>query len=111
MESTIIAAQDQALNICYHQQNIMLQPIDSKCRMCYKVEEHIKLIIVGCTTLVPSEYPNSYNKVAGYIHWTICKPMGLQVTDKYLENIPDRVINVSSTTICGMYWLSQIEQY
>jgi len=32
--------------------------------------------------------------------------MGLQVTDKYLENIPDKVININTTTLCGMYWLS-----
>jgi hypothetical protein len=38
-----------------------------------------------------------YNKVASYIHWTICKQMGLQVTDKYYEHIPERVINVNGT--------------
>jgi hypothetical protein len=31
---------------------------------------------------------------ACYIHWMICKHMGLQVTDKYCEHIPKRVINV-----------------
>jgi len=102
MESIIIAAQDQALNMHYHQQNIMQQPTDSTCKMCYKVEEHIKHIVVGCTTLAPSEYANKHNKMAGYIHWTICKHTGLQVTDKYIENIPDKVMNVNSTTICGM---------
>jgi len=58
----------------------MKQPTD-KCRMCYKTEEHIKHIVTGCTTLVPSEYTNRHNKVAGYLYWTICKHMGFQVTD------------------------------
>jgi len=49
--------------------------------MCYKAEEHIKHIVTGCTTLVPSEYTNRHNKVAGYLYWTICKHMGFQVTD------------------------------
>jgi hypothetical protein len=111
IESLIIEAQDQALSTCYHQWNIMQQPIDSKCRMCSKAEEHIKHIVVGCTIFAPCEYTNTHNKVAGYIHWMICKHTGLQVTDMYLENIPDWVINVNSTTICGMYWLSQTEQY
>jgi hypothetical protein len=111
MENIIIATQDQALNMRYHQQNIMQQPTDSKCRIRYKGKEHMKHIVVGCTTLALSEYTNRHNKVAGYIHWTICKYTGLQITDKYLENIPYRVINVNSTTICGMCWLSQIEQY
>jgi hypothetical protein len=50
--------------------------------MCYKAAEDIKHIVAGCTTLMPSEYINRHNKVAGYIHWMICKHMGLQVTDK-----------------------------
>jgi hypothetical protein len=39
--------------------------------------------------------------VAGYIRWTVCKHMGLQVIDRYYEHIPDRVINVNGTT--GMW--------
>jgi len=42
MESLIIAAQDQALNMCYHQRNIMKQPVDST--GCAK--GHIKHIIL-----------------------------------------------------------------
>jgi len=44
--------------------------------MCYKAEENIKCIVPGCTTLAPSEYTKRHNKVAGYIHWTICNHMG-----------------------------------
>jgi len=82
MESLIIAAQDKAFNMCYHQRNIMKQPIDIKHRMCYKAAEDMKHIVAGCTTPMPSEYTNRHNKVAGYVHWMICKHMGLQVTDK-----------------------------
>ena len=73
MESLIIAAQDQAVNMLYYERNIMKQPIDSNRNMCYKAEEHIKHIVVRCTTLAPSEYTNSHNKIAGYIHWMIYK--------------------------------------
>jgi hypothetical protein len=68
MENLIIAAQDKALNTCYHQRNIIKQPTDSKCRMCSKAEEHIKHIVTLCTTLAPSEYNNRHNKVDGYFH-------------------------------------------
>jgi hypothetical protein len=54
MDNLIIAAQDEALNTRYHQRKIMEQPTDSKCRMCYKAEEHIKHIVILCTTLAPS---------------------------------------------------------
>jgi hypothetical protein len=37
--------------------------------------------------------------VSGYVHQTICKHMGLQVTNSYYEHIPERVINISGTTI------------
>jgi len=47
--SLTIAAQDQILNTCYHQRNIMKQPTDRKRR----AEEHIKHIVVGCATLAP----------------------------------------------------------
>jgi hypothetical protein len=71
MESLITAAQDEALNSRYHHRNIMKQPTDSKCRMCYKGEH--KHTVVGCTTLAPSEYTNRHSNVAGYIHWTVCE--------------------------------------
>jgi hypothetical protein len=64
-ESLIIAALDKAFNMCYHQRNIMKQPIDSKHTMFYKAAEHMKHIVAGCTTLAPSEYINRHNKVAG----------------------------------------------
>jgi len=67
--------------------------------MCCKAEEHIRYIVAGCTALAPSEYTNRHNKVAGYLHWTICKHMGLQVTEKYYEHIPEKVINDHGTTI------------
>jgi hypothetical protein len=99
MESLTIAAKDQELNTCYHQRNGMKQPTDRKCRMCCKAEEHIKYIVVRCTTLAPFEDAKRHYKVAGYVHWMICKHMGLQVPDKCYEHVPDRVICVNSTTI------------
>ena len=62
----------------------MKQPTDSKCRMCCKAEEQITYIVAGCTTFAPSEFS---------------KHVGLQVTDKYCEHIPERVINVNGTTV------------
>jgi hypothetical protein len=67
----------------------MGQTNDRNCGICCKAEEHTKDIVVGCTTLASAEYTLRHNKAAGYIHWAICKQMGLQVTDntmnRYLE--------------------------
>jgi len=48
---------------------------------------------------VPSEYNIRQNEVSGYIHWTICKHRGFQVTDRYYEHIPGIVIIDNGTTI------------
>jgi hypothetical protein len=48
-----------------------------------------KHIVVGCATLAPPEYTKRQSKMAGYIHWTVCKHMGLQVTDKYYDYISE----------------------
>jgi hypothetical protein len=66
---------------------------------CAIMNKHTKHIIVGCTTLSPSEYTDRHNKVAGYSHWTICKHKGLQVTEKFYEKVPENVINVNGPTI------------
>jgi hypothetical protein len=80
----MIAAQDQALNMQYCHRNIKKQPVVSKCWMCCKSEECIKHIIPRSTTLVPSEYTNRHNKLAG------CRLL------TSTTNIPNRVINVNS---------------
>jgi len=98
MESLIIAAQDQALKTHY-QRNIMQQPIDRQCRMYCKAEEHIKHFVAGCTMLVPFKETNRHNKVNGYIHWMVSKHAKLQVTDKYYEHIPERVLTANGTAI------------
>jgi len=59
MGSLIRGAQDHALKTPYHQRNIMKQQTDSKCRMCYRADKHMKHSVAGCTTPAPSEY--SYN--------------------------------------------------
>ena len=50
MESLTITSLDQALNKGYHQRDIMKQPIDSKCRVCYKAE-HTKHKVAGAQHL------------------------------------------------------------
>lgn len=46
-----------------------------------------------------SDYTNRHNKVTGYIHWTICKYMGLQVHKEYYGHTPESDINVTSSSV------------
>ena len=58
----------------------MKQPINCKCRMfCEAKKKHYARIVMGCTTLPPSEYTTRHNKLVGYIHLTICKRTGFTV--------------------------------
>jgi hypothetical protein len=66
---------------------------------CAITDEHIKHIVVECTTIARSAYTDRHNKLAGYIYWAICKCKGLQVTDKYYEKVPEKIVNVNGPTI------------
>jgi hypothetical protein len=80
--------------------------------MRYNAEEHVKLIVAGCTTLQPFLYTIRHNKVAGYVHWTLCKHKGLQGNEKYYEQKYLKMSYVSTVSLlCGTYRSSQIEQY
>ena len=37
--------------------------------------------------------------MVGYIHWMVCKHMGLQGTDRYYEHIPVTVIDINGAAI------------
>ena len=78
-ENLLVAAQDQALNIRYHQKHILGTSVKSVCRLCLKAKEHISHIVAGCEVLAPVEYLQRHNKVAGYIHWRICKTLNLKL--------------------------------
>jgi len=67
--------------------------------MCCKAEEHTKYTVVRCTIFAPSVYTNRRSKAAGYIHWTICEHVGLQVTGRDCEHVSERVITVNVTAI------------
>ncbi len=98
-ESLIIAAQDQAFNTRYHQRKILNLQVDGRCRMCGVTEETVSHIISGCSTLAGTDYKERHNKVASYIHWTVCKEFGVEVPNKGYENVPQPVVNTDECTI------------
>ena len=61
--------------------------------------KHTKHTVVRCMTLAPSAYTNSHNKAAGYIPWTVCERVGLQVTGRDCEHVSERVIFVNGTAV------------
>lgn len=49
--------------------------------------------------LAPTEYLNRHNRVASYIHWNMCKEVGLTVSEKYYQHQPEKVTNTDDVSI------------
>jgi len=81
-ESTIVAAQDQAISTNYSKNKILKQETESKCRLCKQHEETIDHLTSGCTILAKNEYLMRHDKVCTHLHYAICKALGTENTDK-----------------------------
>jgi hypothetical protein len=55
-ESTIVAAQDQAISTIYFKNKILKEEVDSKCRLCQQHEETIDHLTSGSPILAKKEY-------------------------------------------------------
>jgi hypothetical protein len=55
-ESTIVAAQDQAISTNYFKNKFLKQEIGSKCRLCKQNEDTIDHLTSGCPILAKNEY-------------------------------------------------------
>ena len=80
-ESTILAAQDQAISTNYFKNIILKQEIKSKCRLCKQYEENIDHLTSGFPILAKNEYLRRHDKVCPQLHYSICKALGIETTD------------------------------
>ena len=81
-ESTMMAAQNQAIRTNYFK-NKLKEETDSKCHLCKQHEETIDHLNSGCQILVKSEYLMRHDKVCVHLHYSICKALGTEMTDKW----------------------------
>jgi len=87
-ESTKVAAQDQAISTNYFRTKILKEEIDSKCRLCKQHEETIDHLTSGCPILAKNEYLMRHDKVCTHFHYSICKALGIETTDKWYTPCP-----------------------
>ena len=78
-----MAAQDQAISTNYFKNKILKEEIESKCRLCKQHEETIEHLISGCPILAKNEYLMRHDKVCSHLHYSICKALGIETTDKW----------------------------
>ena len=81
-ESTIVAAEDQAISTNYFKNKILKEENESKCRLCKQHEETIDHLTSGCPILAKNEYLMRHDKVCTHLHYSICKSLGIETTDK-----------------------------
>ena len=81
-ESTIIAAQDQALCTRNMSKTVYGENVDSTCRVCGSADETVAHIVSECQKLVQKEYKQvRHDNIAKMIHWKLCKKWGFEKSD------------------------------
>jgi hypothetical protein len=68
IESEIIAAQDQTLQIKYHATKILQTETDNKCGHCKQFDETMEHIISACPISVKEQYITRYDRVGAELH-------------------------------------------
>lgn len=92
-ESLIIAAQDQALHTNSVKYSIYHTSDTNKCRLCGEKVESVTHIVSACKTLAQKEYKRRHDKVCQNLHWLLCKKYEYDVTDRWYEHTPEKVLD------------------
>ena len=61
----------------------MKEEIESKCRLCKQHEETTEHLTSECPILAKNEYLTRHDKVCAHLHYSICKALGIETTDKW----------------------------
>jgi hypothetical protein len=98
-ESTIVAAQDQAISTNYFQRKILKEEIESRCRLCKEYEETIDYLTSGCPILAKTEYIIRHDEVCTHLHYSIFKTLGIETTENWYSHIPKPVCQHEDMTV------------
>jgi len=72
---------------------------ESKCRLCKQQEKTIDHLTSGCPILVKNEYLTRHDKVCAHLHYSICKALGIETTDKWYTHMPKPVYEQEDITV------------
>jgi hypothetical protein len=98
-ESTIVAAQDQAISTNYFKRSILKEEIESRCRLCKEYEETIDHLTSRCPILAKNEYVIRHDKVCTHLHYSMCKTLGIETTENWYSQIPKLVCQHEDITV------------
>jgi hypothetical protein len=98
-ESTIVAAEDQAISTNKFKNKISKKEIESKCRLCKQHEETIDHLTLGCPILTKNEYLLRHDILCAQLHYSICKALGTENTDNWYTHMPKTVYEEVDVTV------------
>jgi len=94
-----VAAQDQAISTNYFENKILKEEIESKCWLCKQHEETVDLLTLGCPILAKNEYLMRHDKVCTHLHYSVCKALGIETTDKWYTHMHKPVCEEGEVTM------------
>ena len=101
-ESTIFAAQEQAVGTNSVKNIIYKENVSKECRLCGKADETIAHIVSECQQLAQVQYKGwRHDKVAQIVHWKLCQKLGLDYGDRWYNH---KVENVIVTEDIRLLW-------
>ena len=110
-ESKIVAAQDQAISSNYFKNKILMEETESKCQLCKQHEETIDHLTSGCPIQVKNKYLMRHDKVCTHLHYSICKALGTETTDKwYTYTCPSQCMKREMSGCYGIKQYTQTER-
>ena len=101
-ESTIIAAQDQALCTRNMRKTVYGENVYSTCRVCGSADETVAHIVAECQKLAQKEYKQGrHDNVAKVIHWKLCEKWGFEKSDQWYTHKPEKMLESEE---CKILW-------
>ncbi|XP_053149009.1 uncharacterized protein LOC128343627 isoform X2 [Hemicordylus capensis] len=90
-EGLILAAQEQALRTNAIRAKVEKSTTNSKCRLCKEANETVDHLISCCKKIAQTDYKQRHDKVAGMMHWNICKKYKLPVAKNWWDHQIEKV--------------------
>jgi hypothetical protein len=105
-----VATQNQAVSTNYFKNKILKEEIESKYRLCKQHEETIDHLTSGCPILAKNKYLIRHDKVCSHLHYSICKVLGIETTDRWYTHMPKPVYEKGDVTVFGIKQYTQTEK-
>jgi len=78
---------------------ILKEETECKRRLCKQHEETIDHVTSGCLNLVKNEYLMRHDKVCTHLHYSICKALCIETTEKWYTPMPKPVYEEGDVTV------------